>query len=280
MKSLCLIQLRASLEETEGITTMLTGLFKYKRHENKGFRVTFGSLHAKTQQVTLKVFSPGIEELQDELHAYCNLAGIRIISFPELSTLLFFSKKYRNEELPCERRSMEAKGLFTEVEPIFTIDIMNTVHCLNQHINSDSESETDDEEELSQVSATVQEDDNDGKDTEAVTTTIQDSALLREQRVNVSRYPILKRKAIELPENAKFMRSYARHEPQLDVALLEMMTETSEEREYEEDNQLLNECKDDDEMYEMKGETLCNMTIPVRRAVINNGRHYLKHGGR
>ena len=53
-----------------------------------------------------------------------------------------------------------------------------------------------------------------------------------------------------------------------------MMTETSEEREYEEDNQLLNEYKDDDKMYEMKGETLCNMTMPVRRAVINEDYHY------
>ena len=178
------------------------------------------------------------------------------MSFPELSTLLFYSEKYRNEELPCESRSMEAKGAFTEVEPMFTIDIMNTVYCLNQHLNSDSESETEGEEELTQVSATIQEDDNDKKDTETVTTTIQDSALLKEQRVNVSRYPILKRKAIELPENAKIMRSYARHEPKLDIALLEMMTETSEEREYEENHQLLNEYEDDDEMYEMKEQNL------------------------
>ena len=40
---------------------------------------------------------------------------------------------------------MEAKGIFTKVKPVFNIDIMNTVHCLSQHISTNSESETDDE---------------------------------------------------------------------------------------------------------------------------------------
>ena len=143
MKSLCLIQLRASLEETKGITTMLTGLFRCKTYETKGIRITFGSLHAKTQQVTLKVFSCDIENLQDELYAYCSLAGIQIMSFPELSTLLFYSEKYRNEELPCENKSMEAKGIFTKVEPMFTVDIRNTVSCLNPHYNTETDSDSE-----------------------------------------------------------------------------------------------------------------------------------------
>ena len=217
--------------------------------------MTFGGLHAKTQQIILRVFSPGIDNLQDELHAYCNLAGIQIISFPELSILLFFSKDYRDEILPCETRSMEAKGIFTKVKPVFNIDIMNTVHCLSQHISTNSESETDDEKETSQVTAKTP------------------NSYENDEKQRVQHNPILKRKSTDPPEDAKVMRSYARHEPKLDIALLEMMTETSEEREYEEDNQLLNECKDDDEMYEMKGETLCNMTIPARRAVMNEGRN-------
>ena len=64
---------------------MLEGLFKSESYEDSSIQLTFGDLEAKAQQITLRTFSLNVESLQDDLHGYCNLAGIQIRSFPELS---------------------------------------------------------------------------------------------------------------------------------------------------------------------------------------------------
>ena len=49
--------MRATLEETKDITSMLDGLFKSKSYENSNIRLTFGDLEAKAQQMTLRIYS-------------------------------------------------------------------------------------------------------------------------------------------------------------------------------------------------------------------------------
>ena len=83
----------------------------------------------------------------------------------------------------------------------------------------------------------------------------------------------LKRKAMEPVGKTKFMRSFIKHEAKINEVLLEVMTESSEERDIcnEGDKDLLNEHEDDDEIYEMQESNICNMAMSDPKGVENKG---------
>ena len=83
----------------------------------------------------------------------------------------------------------------------------------------------------------------------------------------------LKRKAMEPVGKTKFMRSFIKHEAKINEVLLEVMTESSEERDIcnEGDKDLLNEHKDDNEIYEMQENNICNMAMSDPKGVENKG---------
>ena len=120
--------------------------------------------------------------------------------------------------------------IFTNVKLMFRIDIKNTISCLNPHYNTESDNDSEDEEEHPLTLPVMQQDDiNKGK-TEAIPPKEQVFAVLRDQRMNVSKRAFLKRKAIEPSRETKFMRNFVSYEAQVDEALLEVMTDSSKER--------------------------------------------------
>ena len=83
----------------------------------------------------------------------------------------------------------------------------------------------------------------------------------------------LKRKTMEPVGRTKFMRSFIKHEDKINEVLLELLTETSEEKDIcdEEDKDLLNEPEDDNEIYEMKEINICNIAMVEPKGVENMG---------
>ena len=75
---------------------------------------------------------------------------------------------------------------------------------------------------------------------------------------------------MEPVSKTKFMRNFTRHEAKVDEVLLEVMTQSSKERDNEGDKNLLNEYEGDNEMYEMEEHNICNMAVsnPGRRLIL------------
>ena len=76
---------------------------------------------------------------------------------------------------------------------------------------------------------------------------------------------------MEPVSKTKFMRNFTRHEAKVDEVLLEVMTESSEEKDNEGDKNLLNEYEDDDKMYEMQEYNICNMAMSNPKSMKNRG---------
>ena len=148
------------------------------------------------------------------MHGYCNLAGIQIRSFPELSALLFYSENYRNKELPCEGVPTCTEKTFTNVELKFGIDIRSTISCLNSHYNMESDNNSEDEEEHPVCLAMIPSSSYNmaivKNKKEAVSPKRQAVAALTDQDEATER-SCLNRKAMELVGKTKFMRSFIKH---------------------------------------------------------------------
>ena len=96
-------------------------------------------------------------------------------------------------------------------------------------------------------------------------------AALGDQSMDTPKRSLLKRKSMEPSCKKKFMRNFIRHEAQVDEFLLEVMTESSRERDSEGDKNLLNDYEDDDEMYEMQEHNICNMAVSDPRNIRDKG---------
>ena len=145
--NLCLLQVRATAAETQDLTSKIDGIYKNMFPEHSQPRLTFGHLEAKEQQITLRTYSRNLERLQEDLLGYCNLTGIYVRDFPDLSALLFYSKGYRNTKLPYEGIPICAKRTFTNIKIKFKVDVRDNNPYLNPQYNMESDDSDSDEEE-------------------------------------------------------------------------------------------------------------------------------------